>query len=216
MLGNHIKIVGVGTANKDGHSKEVVVIRRIMESHCEDKDAYTPEMFAHIFCHILMDSRSYFNTFGTAPHSNLGVLRESIRSFVVPVPMNCPLQELIGGTKRRRWEGQREEPEPIPHHRPEKIGKGGKNTNWMRELQKNGKYRRERSPNFQIEDTFAILPSLKLSDIRMGRPGTCQDFHLFGECKREGCSSMHKDTDAPEKRKRAAVNALNAFANTLR
>ena len=77
MLGNHICIVGVATKNFDSHSKEVRAIRDIMESRCVDKEAYTPEMLAYIFWHILMDSRQYFNTFTCKPRSNFSVLHES-------------------------------------------------------------------------------------------------------------------------------------------
>ena len=96
MLGNHIHIVGVATKNFDSHSKEVRAIRDIMEPKCVDKEAYTPKMLAYIFWHILMDSRQYFNTFTGKPRSNLSVLRESLRSFVVPSHMNCPIEYLIG------------------------------------------------------------------------------------------------------------------------
>jgi len=44
----------------------------------------------------------------------------------------------------------------------------------------------------------------------------CQDYHLFGEFKRANCSFMNKDTNAPEERKKAAVSALKAFADTLK
>ena len=102
MLGNHIHIVGVAAKNFYSHSKEVRAIRDIMESHCVDKEAYTPEMLAYIFWHILMDSRQYFNTFAGNPISNLSVLRESLRSFVVPAPMNCPIEDLIGSRNDKR------------------------------------------------------------------------------------------------------------------
>ena len=59
-----------------------------MESQYVDKEAYTPEMLAYIFWHILMDSRQYFNMFAGKPRSNLSVLRESLHLFVVPAPMN--------------------------------------------------------------------------------------------------------------------------------
>ena len=102
MLGNHIRKVSVATKNFDSHSKEVHAIRDIMESQCVDKEAYTPEMLAYIFWHILMDSRQYFNTFSGKPRSNLSVLRESLRSFVVPYPMNCPIEYLIGSRNDKR------------------------------------------------------------------------------------------------------------------
>ena len=102
MLGNHIHIVGVATKNFDSHSKEVHEIRYIMDLQCVDKEAYTPEMMAYIFWHILMDSRQYFNTFVGKPRSNLSVLRESLCPFVVPAPMNCPIEDLIGSRNNKR------------------------------------------------------------------------------------------------------------------
>ena len=59
-------------------------------------------MLAYIFWHILMESRQYFNTFAGKPRSNLSVLRESLRSFVVPAPMNCPIEDLIGSQSYKR------------------------------------------------------------------------------------------------------------------
>ena len=102
MLGNHIRIVGVATKNFDGHSKEVRAIRDIMESQCVDKEAYTPKMLAYIFWHILMESRQYFNTFAGKPRSNLSVLHEILRSFVVPASMNCHIEDLIGSRNDQR------------------------------------------------------------------------------------------------------------------
>ena len=96
MLGNHIRFVGVATKNFDSHLKEVRAIRDTTESQCVDKEAYTPNMLAYIFWHILMDSRQYFNMFTGKPRSELSVLRESLRSFVVPTPMNCPIEDLRG------------------------------------------------------------------------------------------------------------------------
>ena len=84
MLGNNICIVGAATKNSDSHSKGVRTIRDIMDSQCVNKEAYTPEILAYIFWHILMDLRQYFNTFADKPKSKLSVLRESLRSFVVP------------------------------------------------------------------------------------------------------------------------------------
>mmetsp|Transcript_40250 Transcript_40250/g.78685 ORF Transcript_40250/g.78685 Transcript_40250/m.78685 type:complete len:178 (-) Transcript_40250:3850-4383(-) len=101
MVDNHVRIVGVATNNLDSHLVEVIQIRSIMEAKCNEKKSYTPEMLAHIFWHILMDSWQYFNTFVGTPQSNLDVLRESIRSFWVPAPMNCPLQKLMDYAKKR-------------------------------------------------------------------------------------------------------------------
>ena len=223
MLGNHIKIVGTVTNTRETHSREVMEIRRILESQCAEKEAYTPEMFAHIFWHILMDSRQYFNTFVTVPVSNLGVLRESIRSFVVRALRNCPVHELIGKPKRSREEqGMMVEEICAPWRKLEggggngENGSGGKKPNWMSVLPPMGKLCQERSPNCQIEDLFNKFPSLNMKDFRIDRVGTCQDYHLFGECKRFNCRFFHKDTNMPEERKQAAVSALKASTGSLK
>ena len=69
---------------------------------CDDKEAYTSEMLAYIFWHILTDSRQYFNTFAAKPRSNLSVLRESVCLCVVSAPMNCPIEQLIGSRNDKR------------------------------------------------------------------------------------------------------------------
>ena len=144
MLGNNICIVGTATKNSDSHSKGVRTIRDIMESQYVDKEVYTPGMLAYIFWHILMESRQYFNTFAGKPRSNLSALCESLRSFVVPAPMNCPIEDLIGSRNDKR--GQKEEGDG--HDRANERGEdkrhktgemGGENPNWLKELQSQGK-----------------------------------------------------------------------------
>ena len=50
---------------------------------------------------------------------------------------------------------------------------GGENPNWLKELQSQGKICRKLKPDCKIEDLFKAYPTLQLSEIRIGRPGTC-------------------------------------------
>ena len=63
---------------------------------------------------------------------------------------------------------------------------------------------------------LSAFPALRLNQFRIGKPGSCQDYQLFGECKREGCTFIHKETYAPEDQKKEAVKAMKAFAESLR
>ena len=91
-----------------------------------------------------MDSRQYFNTFTGKPRSNLSVLCESLRSCVVPAPMNFPIKVLIVSRNDKR--GGKEEGDV--HYRANGRGAdkrqktvemGGENPNWLKELQSQGK-----------------------------------------------------------------------------
>ena len=70
-------------------------------------------------------------------------------------------------------------------------------------------------PDCKIEDLFKAYPTLQLSEIIIGRPGTCQDYHLFGEYKRKGCTFKHTFSNAPAYRLRKAADVMMAFADTL-
>ena len=115
-----------------------------MELQCADKEAYMPKMLTYIFWHILMDSHQYFNKIKGKPRSNLSFPRESLRSCVVPAPMNCPIEDLIGSRNDKRGG----KPEGYGHDREngrgvDKLQKtremGGENPNWLKELQSQGK-----------------------------------------------------------------------------
>ena len=186
MLGNHIHIVGVATKNIDGHSKEVRTIRDITELKGVDKEAHTPDMLAYIFGHILMDPHQYFNTFTGKPRSNLSVLREILRLFVVPTTMHCPIKDLMGSQNDKRGRKEEGDGHAMSNGRGsdkrQKIGEiGGENPNWIKKLQSQGKRCRKLKPDYKIEYLFKSYPTLQLSELRIGSPGTCQDYHLFGE-----------------------------------
>ena len=92
---------------------------------------------------------------------------------------------------------------------------GGENPNWLKELKSQGKICRKLKPDCKIEDLFKAYPTLQLSEIRIGRPGTCQDYHMFVECKRKGCNFKHTFSNAPADRLRKAADMMKEFTDTL-
>ena len=98
-----------------------------------------------------------------------------------------------------------------------KEGKsGGKNDFWLPDLKGPGTKCRSLKKDCTISDLMDANSNLGMDEFRIGSKGTCQDFHLFGECKRFKCRFRHGETSAPELRIKCAVKALNAFAATLR
>ena len=91
---------------------------------------------------------------------------------------------------------------------------GKENPNWIKELQIQGKRYRKLKPGCKIEDLFKAYPNLQLSEIIIGRPGTCQDYHMFGKCKRKGCTFNHTFSNAPADRLRKLADVMKAFADT--
>ena len=92
---------------------------------------------------------------------------------------------------------------------------GVENPNWLKELQSQRKICRELKPDYKIEYLFKAYPTLQLSEIRIGCPGTCQDYHLFGKCNRKGCTFKHTFSNAPEDCLRKAADVMKSFADTL-
>ena len=67
----------------------------------------------------------------------------------------------------------------------------------------------------KIEDLFKAYPTLQLIEIRIGCPGTCKDYHMFGKCKRKGCTFKHTFSNTPIDCLRKAADVMKAFADTL-
>ena len=67
----------------------------------------------------------------------------------------------------------------------------------------------------KIEDLFKVYPTFQLSKIRIGRPSTCQNYRLFGEYKRKGCTFKHTFLNALVDCLRKAVDVMKALADTI-
>ena len=71
------------------------------------------------------------------------------------------------------------------------------------------------NPDCKIEELFKAYPALHLREIIIGCPGTCQYYHMFGECERKGCTFKHTFSNAPVYRIRKVADVMKAFADTL-
>ena len=134
--------------------------------------------------------------------------------------MNCPIEDLIGSRNEKRgWKEEGYGHDRANERGADKLQKtgemGGENPNWLKELQSQGKIFRKLKPDCKIEDLFKAYPTLQLIEIRIGRPGTCKNYHMFGECKRKGCTFKHTFLNAPADRLRKAAGVMKAFTNTL-
>ena len=174
---------------------------------------------------IFADARQCFNELTMSPISHLTFLATGLIRYNVPEYSNCPMDRLVPGRgvtnvkqEATQMGGFQDEGVRVGGtsggggKRQRTAGAGGINPNHCHALKEPTRKLMSKRPRLSVMDIVDILQGeCRLGDLRLGKSGQCQDFHVLGNCRNPQCTYMHNvDVRPQEPKVQRAVGFLNA------